>query len=336
MLTFISGAAQLTLAALFGFAGTAKLADRPGTRLAMAEFGLPPAAVAPASLFVPAGEVVVAGAVLLPPTARWGALGAAALLVVFSVAVLAALTRNRRPDCRCFGQLRSTPIGAPTLRRNALLGGLAIVVVWSGPGMETGSIAELSGGERAALGGLVVLGSVVVLEGWAIVNLLRAQGRLLLRLDAVEALVGEQPGLPVGTSAPAFSYADPAGENTSLELLLGDGRPVLLVFTDPSCRPCQALRPDLARWRRDYAGTVTVAVVSQGDDRRVAEAYQTTATPSAVLIGRDGRIRSPVAAGGAAIRNLLMRAPEMTDVPDTDTPTERELALAGTTRRGAT
>ncbi len=40
--------------------------------------------------------------------------------------------------------------------------------------------------------------------------------------------------------------------------------------------------------------------------REVALAYGVTAVPSAVLVNAEGRIASPVAVGGAAIRNLLV------------------------------
>jgi len=39
----------------------------------------------------------------------------------------------------------------------------------------------------------------------------------------------------------------------------------------------------------------------------VEEAYRIDATPSAVLIGADGRIASPLATGADAIRRLLLR-----------------------------
>jgi len=105
----------------------------------------------------------------------------------------------------------------------------------------------------------------------------------------------------------------------------------MLLFADPYCGPCNGLLPEIARWQRDYRDLVTIAVISRGDPdtnrararehglgevliqkgREVARAYQTTATPSAVLVGPDHRITSPVVAGGSAIRRLLLRAPEV-------------------------
>ena len=43
------------------------------------------------------------------------------------------------------------------------------------------------------------------------------------------------------------------------------------------------------------------------DDREVAESYQATITPSAVLVQPDGTIGSPVAIGADAIAQLVAR-----------------------------
>ena len=103
-----------------------------------------------------------------------------------------------------------------------------------------------------------------------------------------------------------------------------------LVFVDPNCRPCRKMLPDVPRWTKEHADRLTIVVITAGDpvaarrkaeevglpellvqDRReVAEAYRTTATPSAVLVGPDQRIASPVVAGGDDIFKLLLRGPE--------------------------
>lgn len=326
----IAFVARLVLAAVFVLAGLAKLLDASGTREAVAGFGVPARLAGPAARLLPASELAVAAALAVPAWSRAGAVGALALLGGFSAAVVANLARGRQPDCHCFGQLHSAPIGAATLRRNAVLAGAAGLVLWRGPGRAP-ALPAGDGGDRLVAAGAALLVLTVVLLVWAVVNLLRQHGRLLLRLDALEALVGDHPGLPVGAVAPGFSLSSLSGPVLTLDDLLAAGRPVMLVFTDPACRPCGTLLPEIGRWQRDYDGSVTVAVVSRGDpevnrakaraarlddvllqaDREVARAYETTATPSAVLIGEDGRIASPVVAGGAPIRNLLRRAPDV-------------------------
>ena len=103
----------------------------------------------------------------------------------------------------------------------------------------------------------------------------------------------------------------------------------MLLFADPGCGPCNELFADVARWQREWRQAVTIAVVSAGspeanrakatehglgdlvvqERREVASAYATTATPSAVLIGPDGKVASSLVAGGAAIWKLLLRTP---------------------------
>jgi uncharacterized membrane protein YphA (DoxX/SURF4 family)/thiol-disulfide isomerase/thioredoxin len=285
-------ASRLVLAFVFLLAAVAKLFDLPGTRQALVDFGLPerPArAVAPA---LPLAELAVAGALVPSATARAGAAAALAMLVLFSAAVAFNLGRGRKPDCHCFGQLHSSPVGAVTLGRNAALAALAALVAWRGSGSPSW-LGELRGAEVAGLVAGLVLFGLVVVEGWFILALTRQQGRLLLRLDAIEGR-GEQPGLPLGTPAPPF------------EALAAAGLPLMVVFTAGDCRPCKALLPEIARWQHDYREVARIAVISE--DEAVEEAYRIDATPSAVLVGADGRIASPVAPGADAIRRLMLRA----------------------------
>jgi peroxiredoxin len=132
-------------------------------------------------------------------------------------------------------------------------------------------------------------------------------------------------GLPVGAQAPAFSLDGLDGEATTLDDLRAGGKPVVLVFGDPDCGPCAAFLPDLARYQRDYANRLTVALISRGTvaanrakatqhrlahvllqhDREVSTTYQVHGTPSAVLIRADGMIGSAVAQGADQIRSLV-------------------------------
>jgi len=176
-------------------------------------------------------------------------------------------------------------------------------------------------------------------EGWLLWQMLSQHGRLLLRLEAVETRLAEaglmvpQPkagtaGLPVGTPAPGFALSTLTGETISLTALRALGKPVVLLFSDPGCGPCNALLPEIGRWQREQAAKVVVALISRGtveanrskvteyglthvllqQDREVAEAYQASGTPSGVLIGRDGTIGSLVAVGADALRDLITRA----------------------------
>src|SRR5437868_2403025 len=124
--------ARLLLAVVFVVAGLAKLADRAGSRQALVGFGLPAALAAPLGILLPLAEVAVAVALLPAASAWWGALGALALLLLFVAGIGFNLARGRTPDCHCFGQLHSEPVGWTTLARNAILAAIAAFVVWQG------------------------------------------------------------------------------------------------------------------------------------------------------------------------------------------------------------
>src|SRR5947209_19074064 len=112
---------RLALASVFVTAGVAKLADRGGTRRALAEFGVPGRFGGSTSMLLPALELAVAAALIPSFTARAGAIAAAALLAGFTAAIAAANLRGRAAECHCFGQLHSAPAGRGTLIRNACL-----------------------------------------------------------------------------------------------------------------------------------------------------------------------------------------------------------------------
>jgi peroxiredoxin len=346
-------AIRVLLVGVFAAAAVGKLADLEGSRAAVRDFGLGRRSAAVAGTLLPAVELSIAIA-LIPSATAAGAAGAAALLLVaFSVAIGLNLAAGRRPDCHCFGQLHSAPAGPGALARNLILAGLAAFVAIggrddAGPSL-LGWIGTLGTATAVLLGLLVVVtagGAVVVLA------LLRQQGRLLLRLDAIEAALGragirlpetldpaEQAlfvaGLPERSPAPGFEVPSIDGGNRSLEDLRTPGLPLALVFVDPSCGPCRDLLAELSNRAGEETG---VAVISSGDadanealaaeyeladllvqdGNEVAMAYEIRATPSAVLISPEGEIASRVAQGRAAIFRLLMEG---------GTPRSRELYI---------
>ena len=113
--------ARLLLAGVFLVAGVAKLADRAGSRQAIVDFGLPARLATPLGIVLPLAELAVAVALIPVSTAWWGALGALALLLLFTAGIGINLARGRQPECHCFGQLHSAPAGWSTLIRNGEL-----------------------------------------------------------------------------------------------------------------------------------------------------------------------------------------------------------------------
>jgi peroxiredoxin len=335
--------ARLLLAAVFVVAGLTKLADRAGSRQALIGFGIPPVLATPLGIVLPLVELAVALALLPAASAWWGALSALALLLVFVVGIGYNLVRGRTPDCHCFGQLHSAPVGWPTLIRNALLAAVAVIMVWWGwPDAGPSAIswlADLPAAQAASLVFSVLVLVLVAAESWFLLHLMRQNGRLLLRIEAVEARVAigaaahapapapEIAGLPIGAPAPAFALNGLFGETLTLDSLRAAGKPVMLVFSDPGCGPCNTLLPQFARWQREYASRLTVALISRGvpeenrakvtehemtyvllqKNREVAEAYRASGTPTAVIVQPDGMIGSPLAPGADAIAGLVAR-----------------------------
>ncbi len=317
--------ARLVLAAVFFVAGFAKLVDLPGSRQAMRGFGLPEKVAGPTGLALPIVEIVVAVLLLPVATAAWAGLAGLVLLLLFVAGIGYNLARGRTPDCHCFGQLHSEPIGRGTLIRNGVLAALAALIAWRGFAVDPGtslvaSLDGLSGFEWVVLvGGLVILGLLAGIA-WLLVHLLGQNGRLLVRLDKVEAALADggvlaaeedeeqEEGLPIGAPAPAFSLTGLHGETMTLDALRAPGKPVLLVFSDPGCGPCNAMLPDLGKWQREQAAKLTTAVITRGSvdanrgkasehglthvllqkDREVSEAYQTYGTPTGLIVRADG------------------------------------------------
>jgi peroxiredoxin len=331
--------ARLLLVIVFLVSGLAKLFDLTGSQKAMKDFGLPKVLAAPLGLLLPFVELAVAVALLPAVSAWWGAIGALALLLIFIGGISYNLAQGRKPDCHCFGQLQSEPIGWPTVVRNVILAVVAGLVVWqgrlnAGPNMLAW-LATLTVAQDIELGIGIVLLVLVALEGWVLLEAMRQIGKLLVRVEELEARPVSAAhedhaefGLPEGTAAPAFELPDLSGELVSYESLLAIDKPLFFVFSDPHCGPCSALMPDYGKWEREHSDKLTFALISRGTveenraktaeygiqrvllqtDREVANLYQARGTPSALIVRRDGSISSPLAEGEDEIRDLLQEA----------------------------
>jgi len=292
--------ARLVLAGVLAVAALAKLADRDGARRSMLAFGTPEPLAAPLVGVLVACELAVALVLLFGPSARTGAFGALALFVGLSAVVAVNLARGRAPDCHCFGRLSSAPVGSSTLARNALLATIA---------------AYLAVGGRLPL----LFAALVAVTAGLWLGLGPRRSRRRRR----------------GAPAPHFSLSDTAGTTRTLQALLARRTPVLLIFSHPACGACREMLPDIARWQSRFEDRLTLAVLS-GDRSevgqhqehaqeaevqdlrdllvdeagRLAHAYGITATPSAVLIDREGRIAAPTARGAGEITALVSEATE--------------------------
>ena len=206
-----------------------------------------------------------------------------------------------------------------------------------------GWIGDLSSAQLGGLiGGVVVLGLLVAAQaaqGLFLTHLLRQNGRLLVRIEALEGGLATddavpapsrneaqlEAGLPLGSQAPGFGLSGIHGERLTLDSLRARGKPVMLIFTHPDCPACTGLLPEISRWQHEHAARLTVALVSRGtaEENRarsfehgltnvllqegweVANPYQAKTIPSAVLVNPDGTIGSPLAASPEAIKALV-------------------------------
>ncbi|MEO8575744.1 MAG: TlpA disulfide reductase family protein [Gemmatimonadales bacterium] len=328
--------ARLALAAVFFIAAIAKLLDRPGSRAALAGFGIPASLTAPLAIVLPTVELLVALALLPGQSARVAAFAAASLLLLFVAGIGRIMIRGQVADCHCFGQLHSSRVGWGTLFRNVVLGAIALFVVVGDSSNPSPSYVDWVRQLAPAEVWLLIVGAVLVAAiaggAWFMMHLLRQHGRLLLRLDALEEKlasasfgIGSADGLAIGIRAPAFSLSNLDGSTVSLSDLLAQRLPVLLVFGHPDCGPCVSMFPEIGGWQRKYRDIVDITVIAEGtaEDNRVlaathrmervllqrgrdvAEEYEAYGTPSALLISPEGLIASAVAQGIPAVRALV-------------------------------
>ena len=123
---------RVVLATVFIVAAVGKLRDRAAAGATVGAVGVPPRFRPPVAFALCVAELGVAGLLLLPGLGVAGAVGAAALLTVFLVALTVQYLRGVEVPCACFGQITVTPAGAPTLARNALLLAGAVLVILGG------------------------------------------------------------------------------------------------------------------------------------------------------------------------------------------------------------
>ncbi len=324
---------RLLLASVFAVAGIEKLRDRAGSRRSLADFGIPVALAAPLAFLLPLAELACAIALLRHASAWWGAAGVAVLLSLFILGISLNLAQGRAPSCRCFGQLAEAPVSWKTLVRNASLLALAGLFLWQGP--EYPAAWPSFGGinlEATLPVVTIFLAALLLLTLWLLFHMLRQNGRLLLRLEAVERKLGIDPdapaveGLPAGDTAPPFRLASLDGRTVTSEALFSGTSPLLLLFVEPGCGACDALLTEVARWQSDYAGRLEIVPVSAGGleanlaksaehklqnlllqtGRETSEAYRVNASPSAVVI-TGGKIAATLAVGADEIRKLVKK-----------------------------
>ena len=211
----------------------------------------------------------------------------------------------------------------------------------------------------------VLLGALLIATvslAWLLVQVLRQQGRLLLRIEALERHPGaletraDDPargGLPPATAFPPFRLPDLEGEEVGLEDF--ETR-VLLVHWSPECGFCREIATDLARLQTDLRRRKTeLVLVSYGSpesnralveahglrcpvllqpDGGTVEGFTRMGTPVAYLLDEKGRVARPVAVGAREVPELAEHAAGgrrrlASERPLSDSLIEREGLKAG-------
>lgn len=329
---------RLVLAAVFALAACAKLARRAETESTIDAFGAPAALRRPLAIALPLVELAIAAALLPAVSAPFAGVAALLLLGAFTFFVGRVLARGEQVDCNCFGSLGPSRISRWTLVRNLVLLVPAAIVAgagWAdaGPSALTW-VGDLDGTVVVGLLGGAAL-AVAVLSFAFSWQLMRQNGRLLARLDALETGDRRERGIlaDIGDPMPHFELPDLSGRLTSLDDLLADGRGLLLVFTDPGCHACDPLLPEIGRRQRDHGLDPRPVVISRGapdaNRAKVAEhgiesillqegfdlpkSVGVAGMPGAIAVDRDGRIVSPPALGTDPVRELLRSTASIDD-----------------------
>jgi peroxiredoxin len=178
---------------------------------------------------------------------------------------------------------------------------------------------------------------LIAVGTWIGYQLVRQNGRILLRLDSIERRLGSHPptqlreavGLTVGTDAPDFELPDLTGVSRRLSEFRG--RDVLLIFFNPKCGFCTKMADDLAAFPLEAGGGRAMPlVVTTGDpeenrqiverhgircavllqqEMEVASQFRAHGTPMGYRIDAAGRIASELTSGGEPLLQLAAKVP---------------------------
>lgn len=191
--------------------------------------------------------------------------------------------------------------------------------------------------------GTVLPWLLIGLGTWLGFQLVRQNGRLLLRLESIEnrlpARTGKKQqdagGLPVGTLAPDFELPDLTGVRHKLSEFRDKN--VLLIFFNPTCGFCTKMAADLAALAveggDDRAVPVVVTTGDAGENRKLVEKYgircvvllqkemevasrfRAQGTPMGYRIDGAGRIASELTVGAEPLLKLAAGIPPKQDAP---------------------
>ena len=201
---------RLLLAVIFVVAGFTKLADLANSRQILQDLGVPAKLAAPLGVLLPLAKLVVAVALIFALTAWWAALVAGALFLLSVAGMGYNLVRRRQP----VDQLHKRHSWS-TLGSKLVLVTIAGFLVWQGQQGIGPSMLDwltlLTTVQRIELLVAVILLALVLLESWVQFHALSQQGRMLLRIEALE-------GHPATDKVEILSFKSSANAMTNLSI----------------------------------------------------------------------------------------------------------------------
>ncbi len=255
-------AVRIFLAALFAWAGIAKLATLPRFATTLADHGIPRRARRLAGAAIGLAEMAIAALLAGGWFVTGTAAAAGSLCAVFAVSLLRVRLRGtRRTSCACFGGSR--PSNTLVLTARAALMSTAAFVLASGL-PDTAAV----GTNNVQSVALLVLGVLTVALTLAVLGLYRQVGVLSLRLAPQTALELEDEGPPLGQPAPLLPGLSRQGTE-------------LVAFVSLNCRMCLEILPGLRALARDG---LPVHWVREDEDPDAFERWAVPGTPYVVQI----------------------------------------------------
>ena len=330
---------RLSLFGIFGLAAVGKFLDLKGAEKAVKDFGTPDDLARPLAIALPIAEIIFAVCFLTTSMSWVGAIGGLILLLSFSGGMIWQMAQGRAPDCHCFGQIHSEPVSRKTLVRNIIFSILALFLVARGRDGQGPGFAD-GGSDTMQLILIFIAVALLAAALFYLKKVLDNQEKIFRQLEVMEVVSRQgvpierseaghpQDGLPIGSPFPDFELPNSSGRQVTLRSILSNGKPALFFFVSPTCEPCRALLPDMESWEAELGDRLNFVLVSGGTAeanrekfagafandvviqqvREVAEVARAWWTPTAVFVRSDGTIGSHLAAGDAAIRELIDKA----------------------------
>ncbi len=326
---------RLFLAAIFAVAGIGKLLDLKASDKVMTDFGVPAKFASAAGIALSVAEIAIALAFLSVSTSWLAAIASLLLLLAFIGGMIYQMAQGNAPDCHCFGQFHTEPVGKKSVIRNMVFALLALFLAVRGSDDQGLSLTDDISVMQLILG-LAIIG-LLTLTIFYLKRILDEQQKIMRRIEMLELVSAEggavkrdeaglpHDGLPIGAPFPEFELPDIDGRVVSFEHLLAGSKPVLFLFVGTNCGPCNALVPEIEKWQKELKERVDIVLVSSGnadenrdkfsaggsitvliqEKREVAESVNARWTPTALLINAEGNIASHLAAGDSAIQELI-------------------------------